>query len=334
VPESRARSESPEASPAPRRVPVLWTFRTGATVLASAGLGAEGDVSVGTSDGYVHRLRPDGSYQWSYTLQGAVRSPPVAGDRGLTFVATRTDKVYALRPDGTLAWAFSAVFGIESDLVLGPNGHLYFMGRDHHLYGLSQRGGVMLRVRAGEPSAGPIAAQGSVWLGTRTGDVVTSTGLMTRRFSASSAALQSLVEGPDGRLYALGGGKLFALGAAGKGGAEAADLGGASRLIAASSAMVVVTDDNEALWLDAEQRVLARVGLGEPPSAAPLAHPDGRLLVPTASGALVVADPHSGRVEHIAVAASPLLDLVWDAPRKRALATASEGLVAAVAPDP
>src|SRR3954470_15001806 len=51
-------------------VTVSWSYRAGAPLAAPAALAADGGVLVGSDDGYLHALRPDGSFRWGYTLRG------------------------------------------------------------------------------------------------------------------------------------------------------------------------------------------------------------------------------------------------------------------------
>src|SRR6187455_2919848 len=65
----RAPAPRPEAQPA--ALAPLWTFHAGAPLRAGAGVG-QGGIAVGSVDGYVHALRADGAYRWSFTVKGAV----------------------------------------------------------------------------------------------------------------------------------------------------------------------------------------------------------------------------------------------------------------------
>ncbi|MEI9939963.1 MAG: PQQ-binding-like beta-propeller repeat protein [Pseudomonadota bacterium] len=123
-----------------------FRFDAGAPLAAAAGVAPDGTVCVGTVDGYVHGLGPDGSFRWSRSVQGAVtRRPRLVGERW--FVATSAQRVYALNRDGSLSWVFKLYSPVDSELASDADGTLYFVAADRFLYGLSARGAISLRTR-------------------------------------------------------------------------------------------------------------------------------------------------------------------------------------------
>jgi hypothetical protein len=128
-------------------VPVQrFRFDAGAPLAAPAAVAPDGSVCVGTVDGYVHALGPDGSYRWSHSVRGAVtRQPHVAGERW--FIATSAQRVYALNRDGSLSWSFQLYGAVESELVSDAKGTVYFVAADHFLYGFTPHGQITLRAR-------------------------------------------------------------------------------------------------------------------------------------------------------------------------------------------
>src|SRR4051812_30949831 len=65
---------SAEAAAPPRPV---FHFSASSTLFARPGVGRDGALYIGSGDGYVHALLPDGSFRWSYTVKGRVVAPPV-----------------------------------------------------------------------------------------------------------------------------------------------------------------------------------------------------------------------------------------------------------------
>lgn len=99
---------------------------------------------VGTVDGYVHGLAPDGSFRWSHSVHGAVtHRPHFTGERW--FIASSAQRIYALNRDGSLSWVFKLYSSVESELVSDGAGSIYFVTADHLLYGLTAHGAVSLR---------------------------------------------------------------------------------------------------------------------------------------------------------------------------------------------
>jgi hypothetical protein len=156
--DSQAPRSAPESSPIER-----FRFHAGAALLAPAGVGSDGSVCVGTADGYVHLLGPDGSFRWSHSVHGAVTQRPVLAGQ-LWLVATSAERIYALTPQGILYWVFRPPSAVASELAADGTGMAYFVGADHFLYGVTAHGGVSLRSPFGQPKAGPRASpDGTVW---------------------------------------------------------------------------------------------------------------------------------------------------------------------------
>jgi len=139
-----APAQVPNASPS---IPVQrFRFDAGAPLAAAAAVAPDGSVCVGTVDGYVHGLAPDGSFRWSHSVRGAVtRRPHFAGERW--FIASSAQRIYALNRDGSLSWVFKLFSSIESELVSDETGSIYFVTADHFIYGLTAHGAVSLRTR-------------------------------------------------------------------------------------------------------------------------------------------------------------------------------------------
>ena len=134
------------AAEAPRTV---FHFSASSTLFARPGVGQAGAVYVGSGDGYVHALAPDGSYRWSYTVKGRVVAPPVEeATSGRVFIATSEARLYALEPDSHLRWVFPLPVAPKTELMLTPKGTLLFVGQDDHLYGVTTGGALTLRLAA------------------------------------------------------------------------------------------------------------------------------------------------------------------------------------------
>jgi hypothetical protein len=128
---------------------VVFRFSASSTLFARPGVGRDGAVYVGSGDGYVHALSPDGSFRWSYTVKGRVVAPPVEEPgSGRVFVATSEARLYALEPDSRLRWVFPLPVAPKSELSLTPKGTLLFVGQDDYLYGVTTGGALSLRLAA------------------------------------------------------------------------------------------------------------------------------------------------------------------------------------------
>lgn len=190
-----------------------FRFDAGAPLLAPAGVAADGTICVGTVDGYVHALAPDGSYRWSYSMHGAVvRRPVFAG--ALWYIATSAQRVAAITREGALAWVWKPPSPIVSELAADAGGLLYFIAEDHFLYAVTAHGGVSLRAPFGSLQAGPSGgSDGAVWALNQAGNVVRAQGQLLRRFAPSSAppfdfGTPNTLRDPAGKQWQVLGGAL------------------------------------------------------------------------------------------------------------------------------
>jgi hypothetical protein len=171
-----------ESSPVER-----FRFHAGAPLLAPAGAGSDGSTCVGTSDGYVHLLGPDGSFRWSRSVEGPViRRPILAGS--LWFVVTSAERIDALTADGMRYWVFRPPSPVASELAVDAAGIAYFVAADHCLYGVTAHGGVCLRVALGVLKAGPSSSpDGAVWAENQAGNRLRVRGQALRRVAPAAA---------------------------------------------------------------------------------------------------------------------------------------------------
>jgi outer membrane protein assembly factor BamB len=109
---------------APSGIRPHWSFHAGAPLSGAPGVGPDGTLVFGTVDGYVHAVRADGVFRYSYTVAGRVMSQPVVFDDGVALVATDKGRLYAIQPDGSLAWWKTIAGGVASELALDPRGRV------------------------------------------------------------------------------------------------------------------------------------------------------------------------------------------------------------------
>jgi hypothetical protein len=161
VPVAALASNGPAApklggSGEPEAVSIAWAFRAGAPLAAAPGIGADGSVAVGSVDGYLHVLRPDGSFRWGYTLRGPLVGRPVVASNGAIFAAADPNGLYALDADGTLLWVSSVIGGVSSPPVVDHQRRVWVTTGQGTLLGFSDRGGIVGFARLGPaPTIGP-----------------------------------------------------------------------------------------------------------------------------------------------------------------------------------
>lgn len=147
-PQNPEERGAPERPVSPLREPE-WCVHAGAPTTAAPRIDRQGHVYVATTDGYVHSFSREGSYRWSYTLQGAVAGPiALRPEDGTVWIGTTHRRVYALDTTGRLHWTFDTVAPVLTGLVRRSDGTLLF-GASRTLYAVSGGGGARYSVPLG-----------------------------------------------------------------------------------------------------------------------------------------------------------------------------------------
>jgi hypothetical protein len=201
---SAAPSRSAPSPDAPSR-DIAWSFHAGTPLSAPPGFAPDGAVLVVTIEGYLHALRAEGGYRFSYTLRGRAVGSPVAMADGLTVVSVEPNRLMAIDPDGGLAWVTTVVGGVATAPVVDDKGRIWVGTRARTLLGFSSRGGISAFARVGPaPLAGPVALPGGeVALASADGSVRVAGGPRGGASEPSPEAIRGLFLG-EGSLLALG----------------------------------------------------------------------------------------------------------------------------------
>ncbi len=139
----------------------LWSFHAGAPLSGPPGVGADGSLAIGTVDGYVHALHPDGVFRYSYTVAGRVVASPVVLDDGLVLAASDKNRLYAIKPDGSLAWDTIVAGGVISPLAVDSSGRVWLRTGSGTAIAISRRGGVVGFAKIGRAmTLGPAPLEG------------------------------------------------------------------------------------------------------------------------------------------------------------------------------
>jgi hypothetical protein len=239
------------AAAAPRP---LWSFHAGAQLSTPPGLGPDGGLVFGTVDGYVHALRPDGVFRYSYTLEGRVLPRPIVFSDGLVLVASGAGKLYAIKPDGSLLWETAVAGGVVSPLAIDDKERVWLRTGSGTAVAYSRRGSIVGFAKIGRTATlgpTPIAGQG-VLVGEPEGTFTLIGELgKTRRFHA---VFESSVVAVQGGFAGLGQGSLFSYG---ESLSVAWNHSGVEKLLCASP--LVALHQRELLWLAPDGRVEASV---------------------------------------------------------------------------
>ena len=90
----------------------------------SPSIGVDGTIYVGSGDGNVYAINPNGTQKWSFPIGVSANSSPAIGADGTIYVGSSDGNVYAINPDVTQKWVFSTGRHLLSPAI-GPDGTLY-----------------------------------------------------------------------------------------------------------------------------------------------------------------------------------------------------------------
>ena len=116
-----------------------WKFATaGAFGFSSPAIGANGTIYVGSEDGNLYAVNPNGKQKWVVATAKFVESSPAIGADGTIYIGSNDGSLYAENPDGTQKWAFITDGGIDfSSPAVGADGTIYIGSEDGNLYAVN-----------------------------------------------------------------------------------------------------------------------------------------------------------------------------------------------------
>jgi outer membrane protein assembly factor BamB len=120
----------------------VWTYPTGGVVYSSPAIAADGTIYVGSEDGWLHAINPDGSRKWAFTGAGDwIDSSPAIGPDGTIYFGCWDNHVYAIDPaDGTEKWRYATGNLVIASPAIDAAGNIYFGSNDGIFYSLTPGG--------------------------------------------------------------------------------------------------------------------------------------------------------------------------------------------------
>jgi outer membrane protein assembly factor BamB len=151
----------------------IWSYPIGGTSVHSSAAVVDGEVYVGSEDGWVYCLDAvNGTQLWSYTTGGPVRSSPALAN-GEVYVGSGDNRVYCLDAlSGTRIWSYTAYAPVYSSPAVA-DGRVYVGSEDYNIYCLDAVNGTQLwsYTTGGPVRSSPALANGRVYVGSDDGVV-------------------------------------------------------------------------------------------------------------------------------------------------------------------
>ena len=111
-----------------------WLVEGGGAETSPA-VGSDGTIYVGSDDGNLYAISPNGILKMKAYIGWGGNSSPAIGSDGTIYVGGKAD-FYAINPNGSLKWKFEIGSLINSSPAVGSDGTIYFGSDDGNLYAI------------------------------------------------------------------------------------------------------------------------------------------------------------------------------------------------------
>ncbi len=190
----------------------IWEFSTKGAVRSSPAIGLNGNIYIGSGDGYVYSLDGStGTNIWKFKTSGEVWSSPAIASNSTVYIGSNDGNVYALNGDnGEIMWVFKTGNPVESSPAIGSNGWIYVGSRDKRVYALNGTSGKKEweYTTGGEVYSSPaVGFDGTVYIGSYDKNVYAldgTTGVKKWSFPTGGSVYSSPAIGADGTVYVIG----------------------------------------------------------------------------------------------------------------------------------
>ena len=129
---------------------VAWEVSLGGAIEGAASVDDDGKIYVGTGRGEVVQLDEEGSIRWRFKTGDEVRATPAIGHDGTIVVGSYDGHIYALTPSGSLRWKLRTGGRVRASARIDADGRIYVGSQDNFLYCIDTRGSSLWRYNVGQ----------------------------------------------------------------------------------------------------------------------------------------------------------------------------------------
>jgi len=172
---------------------------------SSPAIGPDGGIYLGSKDGNLYAVNPDGTIRWAFQTSGAIVSSPAVGSNGFILVGSLDGSLYEVTSFGGQEWSFSTGNPILSSPSIGSDGTTYvasgLASNSGTLFAVNPFGAKAWKVPIGTGaivSSPAIGSDGTIYIGSAD-DNLYAIGTQVNTVSISQVAVQpaSVVGGND-----------------------------------------------------------------------------------------------------------------------------------------
>ena len=196
-----------------------WKYTTGGGILSSPIIGSDGSIYIGSEDGNLYALYPNGTKKWSLNLGEVLLYSPAIDDKGIIYLGGNTKNLYAIYPNGTLKWNYTNGNYISSSPAIGNDGTIYF-GNYYELSALNPDGTLKWSFTTKgiiEFSPPAIGSDGTIYVGSEDCHLYAlyPNGTEKWNFTDNGTIMTSPAIGSDGTIYIISGDNLYGIASTG-----------------------------------------------------------------------------------------------------------------------
>ena len=179
-----------------------YQYNSGSSTPAIA---PDGTVYVGSFNGTLFAITPEGKEQWQFKAKLEIHSSPAIGTDGTVYFGSRDRNFYAVTPAGKLKWAFATGAWVDSSPAIAADGTIYFGSWDKKFYALNPDGSLKWKfaTEAVVDSSPAIAADGTIYFGSHDWKfyALNTDGTVRWAFQTGGEIIASPALGTNGTVY-------------------------------------------------------------------------------------------------------------------------------------
>jgi len=127
-----------------------WEVPLGGAIEGAASVDDEGQIYTGTGRGEIIQLDAAGIVRWRFKTGDEVRATPAIARDGTIIVGSYDGHVYAMNPSGKLRWKVATGGRVRASARVDADGRIYVGSQDNFLYCIDRNGSVLWRYNVGQ----------------------------------------------------------------------------------------------------------------------------------------------------------------------------------------
>jgi outer membrane protein assembly factor BamB len=129
---------------------VAWKVPLGGAIEGAASVDDEGRIYTGTGRGEVVQVSASGEVLWRFQTRDEVRATPAVMRDGTIVVGSYDGNVYAIRSNGALRWKVTTGARVRASARIDADERIYVGSQDNFLYCIDADGMVLWRYNVGQ----------------------------------------------------------------------------------------------------------------------------------------------------------------------------------------